>query len=688
MSKKLVIVESPAKAKTIEKFLGKKSYTVKASVGHVRDLPKSTLGVDVENNFEPKYITIRGKGDIVAELKKEAKKSDVVYLATDPDREGEAISWHLSKILNIPEDKVQRIEFNEITKTAVNNAIKNPRKLNMDIVDAQQARRVIDRLVGYKISPILWSKVQKGLSAGRVQSVATKIIKDREDEINKFEPEEFWNLELNVTGDDKKTAKFKYHGKGKKEEIKNEQEVNHILENINKKDIKITKIEEKERKRTSPKPFTTSQLQQEAGTKLSFPTRKTMMVAQQLYEGVDIKGKGSLGLVTYIRTDSQRISDEALDSLKDYILSSYGEKYYKKYADTSKKGKKIQDAHECIRPTHVEYTPDQLKDSLSSDQYKLYKLIWERYVACSMADSIFDTQNIDGEIDEYIFKTSGSKLKFDGFLKIYSFAKTEEVEIPKFTLDKEYKVKKISPTQHFTQPPARYTESTVVKALEEKGIGRPSTYAPTISTIISRGYISKKGNALFMTELGDIVTKIMEENFGKFVDVDFTAEMENELDMIEEGEENWKDFIVKFYPPLEEAVNKAEAELEKIEAVVIETDEICELCGSNIVIRNGRFGKFLACKNYPECKNTKPILDKIGIKCPQCEDGEIIVKKSKKGRVFYGCSNFPACRFATWSKPIDKKCNLCDSIMVEKVTKNGSFEICSDKNCENSKIKK
>lgn len=688
MSKNLVIVESPAKAKTIEKFLGKKTYTVKASVGHVRDLPKSKLGVDVENDFEPKYITIRGKGDIVAELKKEAKKADVVYLATDPDREGEAISWHLSKLLNIPEDKVQRIEFNEITKTAVNNAIKHPRKLNMDIVDAQQARRVIDRLVGYKISPILWSKVQKGLSAGRVQSVATKIIKDREDEINKFVPEEFWNLELNVAGDDKKTAKFKYHGRQKKEEIKNEQEVNQIIEDIKGKNLKVVKIEEKERRRMAPKPFTTSQLQQESGTKLSFPTRKTMMIAQQLYEGVDIKGKGSLGLITYIRTDSQRISDEALDSLKTYIHSNYGEKYYKKYSDTSKKGKKIQDAHECIRPTYIEYTPEQLKSSLTNDQYKLYKLIWERFVACSMSDAISDTLNIDGEIEQYKFKTSGSTLKFDGFLKVYSYAKAEEVEIPSFTLDHEYKVKKTTPSQHFTQPPARYTEATLVKTLEEKGIGRPSTYAPTISTIISRGYISKKGNALYMTELGEIVTGIMEQSFSKFVDVDFTAEMENELDMIEEGEEQWKTFIAKFYPPLEEAVNKAEAELEKIEAIVIETDEICELCGSNMVIRNGRYGKFLACKNYPECKNTKPILDKIGIKCPKCEDGDIVVKKSKKGRVFYGCSNFPNCRFATWNKPIDKKCSICGALMEEKNTKNGTVEVCSDRNCENSKIKK
>lgn len=688
MSKKLVVVESPAKAKTIEKFLGKKTYTVKASVGHIRDLPKSKLGVDVDNNFEPQYITIRGKGSVVAELKKEAKKADVVYLATDPDREGEAISWHLANILNIPEDKVERIEFNEITKTAVNNAIKHPRKINMDIVDAQQARRVIDRLVGYKISPILWSKVQKGLSAGRVQSVTTKIIKDREKEINDFVPEEFWNLELEVAGDDKKVAKFKYYGKKRKTELKNEAAVNTILDEIKNKEIKIVNIEEKERKRVAPKPFTTSQLQQESGNKLSFPTKKTMMVAQQLYEGVEIKGKGTVGLITYIRTDSQRISDEAIAASKEYIEDSFGGKYYKKYVHAGKKGKKIQDAHECIRPTYIEYTPDEIKASLSNDQFKLYKLIWERFIACSMADAIFDTQNIDGDIEGNIFKTSGSKLKFDGFLKVYSFAKTEEVTIPKFTADKDYKVKKTSPSQHFTQPPARFTEATLVKTLEEKGIGRPSTYAPTISTIMSRGYISKKSNALYLTELGDIVTTIMEQNFTKFVDVDFTAEMENELDMIEDGEENWKDFIQKFYPTLDSAVKIAEEQLEKIEAIVIETDEICELCGSNMVIRNGRFGQFLACKNYPECKNTKPILEKIGVHCPLCEDGEVIVRKSKRGKVFYGCSNFPKCKFATWSKPLNKKCELCDSIMVEKQTKNGEFEICSNKNCENSKIKK
>ncbi len=689
MSKKLVVVESPAKAKTIEKFLGKKNYTVKASIGHIRDLPKSKLGIDVENDFEPQYITIRGKGDVVADLRKEAKKASAVYLATDPDREGEAISWHLANLLNIPEDKVERIEFNEITKTAVNNAIKHPRRINMDIVDAQQARRVIDRLVGYKISPILWSKVQKGLSAGRVQSVATKIIRDRELEIKNFVSEEFWNLELNVSDDNNKSAVFKYFGdKKKKKELKTKEETDHIIASIEKKMLEIVAIEEKERRRSAPKPFTTSQLQQEAGNKLSFATKKTMSVAQQLYEGIDIKGSGTIGLITYIRTDSQRISDEALGAAKVFVEREYGKHYYKKYINSAKKGKKIQDAHECIRPTNIEYTPEQLRASLSNDQYKLYKLIWERFVACSMADAVFDTQAVDGMIEDHVFKATGSKLKFDGFLKVYSFGKSEEAKVLSYTEGKSYKVKKIVPSQHFTQPPARFTEATLVKTLEEKGIGRPSTYAPTISTIISRGYISKKSNILYLTELGDIVTNIMEQSFSKFVDIDFTAEMENELDMIEEGEENWKSFIAKFYPPLDNAVKLAEEQLEKIEAIQIETDEICELCGSNMVIRNGRFGQFLACKNYPECKNTKPILDKIGVKCPNCEDGEIIVKKSKKGKAFYGCSNFPKCRFATWDKPTGKKCELCGSMKVMKQDKSDMVEICSNRSCQNSKIKK
>lgn len=694
MAKNLVIVESPAKAKTIEKFLGKKSYTVKASVGHIRDLPKSKLGIDVDNNFEPQYITIRGKGDVVSELKKEAKKADKIYLATDPDREGEAISWHLANLLKIDEDKAVRIEFNEITKEAVTKAIKNPRKIDMDIVDAQQARRVIDRLVGYKISPILWSKVRKGLSAGRVQSVATRIIKDREEEIRAFVPEEYWNIELSVQGEDKKAAKFKFYGqksendKNEKLELKSESETEKILQAIKDKDILIDSIEIKERKRTAPKPFTTSLLQQEAGSKISFPTKKTMMVAQQLYEGVDVKGSGTLGLITYIRTDSQRISEEAQESAKEFILEKYGETYFKKYVNQGSKGKKIQDAHECIRPTYISQTPDTIKDSLTKDQYKLYKLIWERFVACSMSDAKFDSQNITGIIVDKIFKATGSVLKFDGFLKVYTYAKTDEVELPKFETKKDYPVKKTSGTQHFTQPPARYTESTLVKILEEKGIGRPSTYAPTIGTILARGYIQKKDNALYLTELGEIVTNIMAENFTNIIDVDFTAEMENELDMVEEGNENWKEVVSRFYPPLAESVKTAEETLEKIQMEVEETDEICEICGNNMVIRHGRFGKFMACKTYPECKNTKPILERIGIKCPSCKDGDVIVRKTKKGRDFYGCSTFPQCKFVSWNKPTGKECDICGSYTVEKVTKDKTLELCSNKECPNSKAKK
>lgn len=694
MAKNLVVVESPAKAKTIEKFLGKKNYTVKASVGHIRDLPKSKLGIDVENDFEPQYITIRGKGDIVSELKKEAKKADKIFLATDPDREGEAISWHLANILKIEEDKAYRIEFNEITKEAVTKAIKSPRKINLDIVDAQQARRVIDRLVGYKISPILWSKVRKGLSAGRVQSVATKIIRDREKEINAFIPEEYWNIELDVRGEDKKTAKFKYYGqktssdKIRKNELKSKDQTDKILNNIKNKNIVIDSIEIKERKRTAPRPFTTSLLQQEAGSKISFPTKKTMSIAQQLYEGVDVKGSGTLGLITYIRTDSQRISEEAQEHAKEFILENYGSGYFKKYVNQASKGKKIQDAHECIRPTYINMTPDSIKDSLSKDQHKLYKLIWERFVACQMSDAKFDSQNIQGSIAESIFKATGSIMKFDGFLKVYTYAKTEENELPVFELNKEYAVKKISGTQHFTQPPARYTESTLVKILEEKGIGRPSTYAPTIATILARGYIQKKDNALFLTELGDIVTTIMEENFANIVDIDFTAEMETELDMVEEGKERWKDVVARFYPDFAESVRIAEETLEKIQMQVEETDEICELCGSNMVIRHGRFGKFMACKNYPECKNTKPILERIGVKCPVCKEGDVIVRKTKKGRDFYGCSRFPECRFVSWNRPTGDLCELCGSYKVEKINKNSKNVLCSNKDCPDSKIKK
>lgn len=684
MGKNLVIVESPAKAKTIGKFLGK-NYIVKASVGHIRDLPKSKMGVDVENDFEPQYITIRGKGPVVNEIKKEAKKADKVYLATDPDREGEAISWHLAYLLGLDEKENIRIEFNEITKEAIKKAIKNPRKIDINLVDAQQGRRVLDRLVGYKISPILWAKIRKGLSAGRVQSVTTKLVCDREKEIEAFEPEEYWSLNLKAKTKEKKTIDFKFFGNTDgKMDIKTNEQVDEILRKIEKKDLEIEKIETKERKRSSQKPFTTSLLQQDAANRLSYATKKTMMIAQQLYEGIDIKGKGTTGLVTYIRTDSQRISDEAQEQGKDFIKEKYGEKYYKPYVNASKKNKKVQDAHECIRPTSISLTPETIKDSLSKDQYKLYKLIWDRFTASMMSDALYDSQTITGKVDEYTFKASGSKMKFDGFTKVYNYSAQEEVILPTVEEGEKLKVSKLEPKQHFTQPPPRYSEASLVKTLEERGIGRPSTYSPTISTILQRGYVSKKGNVLYPTELGFIVTEIMEENFDKFVDVDFTAEMEGKLDKVEDGDIRWQDIISELYNPLESAVEKA---VENIEKIVLEeeTDEICDLCGSSMVVKFGRFGKFLACKNYPECKGTKPMLEKIGVKCPECEDGEVILRKSKKGRVFYGCSKFPNCKFVSWDRPVGENCPKCDSILVSVKNKSGEKIKCSNKECDYEK---
>ena len=687
MAKALVIVESPAKAKTIEKFLGKSHYTVKASVGHVRDLPKSQLGVDIENNFEPKYINIRGKGDVIKELKKEAKK---VYLATDPDREGEAISWHLSYILNIDEDEKCRIEFNEITKGAIKNAIKNPRNIDLNLVDAQQARRVLDRLLGYQISPILWQKVRKGLSAGRVQSVTTKLICEREEEIKSFIPKEYWTIELVVLNKDGEEFTLKFYGEdGKKIDLENEAQVNKILDIINNAELTVSKIESKSRRKSAPKPFTTSVLQQDAANKLNFTTKKTMMVAQELYEGIDIKGEGTVGLISYIRTDSKRISEEAREKAKDYIVDSIGQNYYKDHTKDSKgkKEKKVQDAHEAIRPTSVERTPDSIKDSLSKDQYKLYNLIWRRFVASQMEDSIFDVLNVECNIENLVFKATGSKLKFDGYTKIYNFTDREDKILPSLSEGESLKIQKQDHQQHFTSPPPRYTEASLVKTLEELGIGRPSTYAPTITTILNREYVEKEGTSLLPTELGIIVTKILDENFHKFMEVDFTADMESQLDQIEEGNAEWKHVVEEFYSPLEEAIKTA---LENIEKVNMdeETDEICELCGSNMVIKYGRFGKFMACKNYPECKNTKPIVNKIGVKCPKCKEGDIIMRKSKKKKVFYGCSNYPECDFVAWNKPVEEPCEECGSYMYEKYSKSGTKIVCSNKDCKHERIVK
>ena len=682
MAKTLVIVESPAKAKTIEKFLGKSHYTVKASVGHVRDLPKSTLGVDIDNNFEPRYINIRGKGDLIKELKKEAKKAKRVYLATDPDREGEAISWHLAYILGIDENDECRIEFNEITKDAIKKAIKNPRNIDLKLVDAQQARRVLDRLLGYQISPILWAKVRKGLSAGRVQSVTTKLICERE--INDFVPKEYWSLEIEGKTKDNENITFKFISyNNEKIELNNEEEVNHILENIKNEKLVVEKIESKTRRKSAPKPFTTSMLQQEAANKLSFTTKKTMMVAQELYEGVDIEGEGTVGLISYIRTDSKRISDEAKEKAKTYIIDDLGEKYYKEHKEKkdNKEKKKVQDAHEAIRPTSVFRTPDSIKSSLSRDQFKLYNLIWRRFVASQMEDSLFDVLTVDCKIGNALFRASGSVMKFDGYTKVYNFTERQDKILPPIAENDELEVNKFLPNQHFTQPPARYTEASLVKTLEELGIGRPSTYAPTITTILNRGYVEKEGTSLHPTELGMIVTDILDINFQKFIDVDFTVQMESKLDEIEEGDIQWKDVVGEFYEPLREAIKEANEKIEKIN-MDEETDEICEECGSNMVIKYGRFGKFMACKNYPECKNTKPLVNKIGVKCPKCKDGEIILRKSKKGKAFYGCSNYPECDFISWNKPTGEVCKECGSYMVEKRTKSEAKEVCSNKECK------
>ena len=676
----LIIVESPAKAKTIEKFLGK-GYKVKASVGHVRDLPKSKLGVDIENNFEPNYIIIRGKAGTVNDLKKEAKKSDKVFLATDPDREGEAISWHLAYLLGLDEDEKNRIEFNEITKDAVRNAIKNPRKIDKNLVDAQQARRVLDRLVGYKISPILWSKVRKGLSAGRVQSAATKMICDREEEIEKFVPKEYWSILLDAHNSKRKKIEFelsKY--KNKKIEICDKNQSDKIVSDIENKAILVKTIEKKNRKKSAYRPFITSTLQQEASAKLGFTTKKTMQIAQQLYEGINVKGNGTQGLITYMRTDSQRISTEAQNFAKDAIISKYGKEYYKAYGYKAP-GKNVQDAHECIRPSHIDLDPQKIEESLNKDQYKLYRLIYNRFLACMMQDAVYEQQTITGIIDDYSFKSTGSKLLFDGFLRVYDYSSSEENILPDVEENELLKVKKINPKQHFTQPPARYNEASLVKALEELGIGRPSTYASIITTIQDRQYVEKKQKNLYPTELGKVVTKLLEQYFEQIVNLEFTADIESKLDIIAEGNNQWKEIVSNYYEPIEKNLEVASKEIEHINMDEA-TDEVCEKCGSPMVIKHGRFGRFLACSNYPDCKNAKPILQKLGIKCPKCGEGDIIVRKSKKGKVFYGCSKYPDCDFVSWDKPTGNKCPDCGSPLVETDKKSKHKEKCSNKECK------
>ncbi|MDO5344454.1 MAG: type I DNA topoisomerase [Lachnospiraceae bacterium] len=679
MAKYLVIVESPTKVKTIKKFLGS-NYEVMASNGHVRDLPKSQMGFDPENDYEPKYITIRGKGDILAALRKAAKKADKVYLATDPDREGEAISWHLAQALKLDEKKMFRITFNEITKTAVKEALKHPRSIDMDMVDAQQTRRMLDRMVGYRISPLLWAKIKRGLSAGRVQSVALRMIGDREDEINAFLPEEYWTLDADFTLEgEKKPLTARFYGKDKKMTISSQEEMNRILAELEGASYRVQEVKKGERVKKAPLPFTTSTLQQEAAKLLNFSTQKTMRLAQQLYEGIDIKGEGTVGLITYLRTDSTRISEEADQAARAYIARNYGEHYVASAVTEKKTGQKIQDAHEAIRPSDIRRSPALVKEALSRDQFRLYQLIWKRFAASRMETARFETTSVKINGNGYIFTVSASKLLFDGFLSVYSDGEEEQKggNLLSGRLDEqsELTLREFDSKQHFTQPPAHYTEASLVKTLEEMGIGRPSTYAPTITTLLARRYILKEQKNLYMTELGEAVNQMMKKAFPTIVDVTFTANMESLLDSVGEGSLEWKTVVKNFYPDLDEAVQEAEKTLDKVSIADEVTDVICEECGRNMVIKYGPHGKFLACPGFPECRNTKPYLEKAGVACPKCGK-EIIIRKTKKGRRYFGCEN-PECDFMSWQKPSSQKCPECGSYMLEK----GSKLLCANENC-------
>lgn len=676
MPKNLVIVESPFKIKTIKKALGA-NYEICASYGHIRDLPKSQMGIDIENDYEPKYITIRGKGEVLAKLRKEVKKADKVYLATDPDREGEAISWHLYAALKLDDKPTSRITFNEITKNAIKSSIKNARHIDMDLVNAQQARRILDRMVGYKISPLLWSKVKRGLSAGRVQSVALRIICDREEEINAFIPEEYWSLEAEFKIKDKKKpliAKL-----NNKAPIRSEAEMNEILSRLENAVYMVKDVKKGERSRKAPLPFTTSTLQQEAAKTLNYSTQKTMQLAQQLYEGIDIKGQGTMGLITYLRTDSTRVSDEADLAVKSYIKTKYGEEYASTAENQAKNNKKIQDAHEAIRPTYVDFTPEQIKDSLSRDQYRLYSLIWKRFVASRMQPARYETISVGIEANKLRFSSNASRLVFEGFLSVYTPDDEEEETgfiIEELKEGEQLNLSCLNNNQHFTQPPAHYTEASMVKTLEELGIGRPSTIAPTLTTLITRRYVAKENKNLYVTELGEAVNNIMKSAFPSIVDVNFTANMESLLDCIEDGTVNWKTVVSNFYPDLEEAVNNAHNELEKIQIEDEVSEEKCDLCGRNMVVKYGPHGKFLACPGFPDCKNTKPYLEKIGVSCPKCGN-DIVIKKTKKGRRYYGCINNPECDFMTWQKPSGKKCEKCGAVLLEK----GMKLVCENSAC-------
>ena len=681
MAKYLVIVESPAKVKTIKKFLGK-NYEVMASNGHVRDLPKSQLGIDVEGDFEPKYITIRGKGDILAALRKEVKKADKIYLATDPDREGEAISWHLCNALKLEGKDVSRISFNEITKSAVKESLKKPRKIDMDLVDAQQARRVLDRMVGYKISPLLWAKVKRGLSAGRVQSVALRIVCDREEEINAFIPEEYWTLDvsLNVEGEKKPLVAKLIAKVNDKIVITSEAQMNEVLEDLEGQNFEVVDVKKGERTKKAPLPFTTSTLQQEASKALNFPISKTMRIAQQLYEGVDIKGQGTVGLITYLRTDSVRVSEEADAMARKFISENNGDEYLSAGSGEKKATQKIQDAHEAIRPSDINRTPSDIKDSLSRDQFRLYQLIWKRFAASRMANAKYETITVNISAGDYRFHVSTSRVSFDGFRLAYIEAddEKEDKHVTLKSIDKDTKLSLLEyePKQHFTQPPAHYTEASLVKTLEELGIGRPSTYSPTITTIIARRYITKENKNLYVTEIGEVVNQIMKDSFPTIVDEHFTANMEMLLDGVAEGKVNWKKVVSNFYPDLETAVNEAEKELEKITIEDEVTDVICEECGRNMVIKYGPHGKFLACPGFPECRNTKPYYEKIGVECPKCGK-DIVLKKTRKGRKYYGCIDNPECDFMSWGRPVKQKCPRCGGYMIVK----GNKIACADTQC-------
>ena len=680
MAKYLVIVESPAKVKTIKKFLGS-NYEVAASQGHVRDLPRSVLGIDVDHDFEPKYITIRGKGDILANLRKEVKKAEKVYLATDPDREGEAISWHLLYALKLENKKVYRITFNEITKTAVKESLKNAREINMDLVDAQQARRALDRMVGYRISPLLWAKVKRGLSAGRVQSVALRIICDREAEISAFIPEEYWTLEANLKVDgEKKPVTAKYHGEGShKAEIHSREQMDALLESLKGASFKVTDVKKGERVKKAPLPFTTSTLQQEASKALNFSTQKTMRLAQQLYEGVDLKGEGTVGLITYLRTDSTRVSEEAQQAARAYIIKHYGENYAAEHVAVKKNEQKIQDAHEAIRPTDIERIPAAVKEQLPRDLLRLYQLIWKRFVASRMAGAVYETMTTRIEAAGHVFTMAASNRVFDGYMSVYIQEEDQEESNrmrQELSKDSVLSLLEFVPGQHFTQPPAHYTEASLVKALEELGIGRPSTYAPTITTILARRYVAKENKNLYVTELGEVVNQMMVEAFPSIVDVNFTANMEALLDGVEMGTVKWKTVISNFYPDLEEAVQKAEKDLEKVTIADEVSDEVCELCGRQMVIKYGPHGRFLACPGFPDCRNTKPYFEKIGVPCPKCGK-DIVMKKTQKGRRYFGCIGYPECDFMVWQKPSRQQCPQCGYVMLEK----GNKLVCANEEC-------